>query len=101
MRLLNPGSEPAVVNKGTRIARLELVETPDIDVDNTTCVSAVEDECSTAADIPKRKQEFIWQAVDKSNSLDDLQHETLNLLLLCRCFRHRQDGLQTDETNPT
>ena len=69
VRILNPGSEPAVVYKGTRIARPELVETPNIDVDNTTCVLAVEDECSTAADIPKRKQESsgrLWRRATAS-----------------------------------
>ena len=79
VRLLNPGPEPTVVYSGMRIARLEFVETPDIDEDDSACVAVVEDEPST---VPDTKQQFIWQAVEESDNLDGMQHETLYYLLL-------------------
>ena len=80
VRLLNPAMESVVVYKGTRIACLEALDESDV-IDSASVAVVHQSESFSHIDHLTKKQQPMWDLVEKNDHLDENQREQLYCLL--------------------
>ena len=81
VRLLNPAMESVVAYKGTRIACLTALDECDV-IDSASVVVVHQSESFSHIDHLTKKQQPMWDLVEKNDHLDENHREQLYCLLL-------------------